>query len=192
MYLKAAASVYLNIIFSIYRYQRDFTKHLYDRVCLGVRIIFNIIFNLVHIHFYQRFLCHNLNLPQFFGGICNIQRPEVHQLFTRLYREVLHNTVTTDRSDGHYKITRTGHLLLELAFHVRYQHLQGACGSLFLHDSNCGIRLTLLSKRVKQDSFDLERSSCRVLCYCQPGYQKHPQQHGPFNSHCVFRFSDYS
>ena len=38
------------------------------------------------------------------------------------------------------------YFLLELAFHVRYQHFQRLCRGLFLHDFNGSIRFTLLGE----------------------------------------------
>ena len=146
IYLKAATPVHLNIVLAIHRYQRYLAKHFQHGVRLGVRVILHIVLYLVDICLHQRLLCHYFHLPQLIGGIYDIQRAEVHQLLPCLHRKVLHDGSTSHGSDGHHEVARTGYFLLELAFHVRYQHFQRLCRGLFLHDFNGSIRFTLLGE----------------------------------------------
>ena len=148
VYLEAAAPVHLNIVLAIHRYQRYLAKHFQHRVRLGVRVVLHIVLYLVDICLHQRLLSYNLHLSQLIGGIYDIQRTEVHQLLPCLHRKVLHDGSTSHGSDGHHEVARAGYFLLKLTFHVRYQHFQRFCRSLFLHDFNGSIRFTLLGERV--------------------------------------------
>ena len=167
MYLKTTTTVHLNIVFTIHRYQRNFTKHLYDGVCFGVGIIFYIIFNLIHIYFYQGFLGYYFNLSQFVGCIRNIQSTEIHQLTSCFYRKILHDIIPPYRRYCHHKITSSRYLFLKFTFHIRYQHLDSPRRSMFFSNLDSGVRLAFLSERIKQNTFHLKGGVCRVLCYCQ-------------------------
>ena len=59
VYLKVATSVYLNVIFSVNRYQRNFSKHFYDRIRFGIGVILYVVFNFINIDFHQWLLRHN-------------------------------------------------------------------------------------------------------------------------------------
>ena len=174
VHLEAAAPVHLNIVLAVHRHQRYLAEHLQHRVRLGIRVILHIIFYLVDVRLYQRLLSYNFHLSQLIGSIHDVECAEVHQLLPCLHRKVLHDGSTSHGSDGHHEVARTGYFLLELAFHVRYQHFQRLCRGLFLHDFNGSIRFTFLGERVEQNSFNLERSVCRVLRCNQSRNHQHP------------------
>ena len=146
VHLEAAAPVHLNIVLAVHRHQRYLAEHFQHGVRLGVRVILHIVLYLVDICLHQRLLSYNLHLSQLIGSIYDIQRTEVHQLLPCLHRKVLHDGSTSHGSDGHHEVARTGYFLLELAFHVRYQHFQRLCRGLFLHDFNGSIRFTFLGE----------------------------------------------
>ena len=146
IYLETATAVHFDVIFTVYRYKGYFTQHLKNRVRFGIRVILYVILYLIDIGLYQRLLRHDFHLPQFVGSIRNVDSSEIHQFLSRFYGEVLYDAVPPHRRNRHDEVSFvTGHFLLKLSFHVRYQHLNGMCRRFFLYNPDSGIRLSFLS-----------------------------------------------
>ena len=64
MHLEVAATIHLNVFFSVYRYKRYLSQHLQRRIGLGIRVVFHAISHLVHLCFDQRLLSNHFHAFQ--------------------------------------------------------------------------------------------------------------------------------
>ena len=145
MYLETAASVHLHIIFPVHRHQRNFAQHLQNTVRLGVGVVFNVIFYLVHIYLHQRLLGDNFHSLQFIIGFRRIQRPEVDYFRRRFQSEVFHNRRFTYRRNADCIIAcRYIQFLLELTICPGHRHFYSFVRNTFLGNPDGGIRFSLL------------------------------------------------